>query len=538
MEPDVAAGEIHRAQFRTVLRGFDPGEVTQRIEVLAAEIEKLREQRDRLNARLGEYADRDLASEFDSVGREVASVLQAAREAAESMRQRASLDAAQWRAEAMAEAETTVKEARSDAEALRGDAWATGTELLDQTMAELRQLRQNAERDVLTVMGEAEREAHRLTSAARREAEEAIRMSSMDAEKVSSQATKRHDEIIEQAHRAAEAAQERTRALEERREELLEELEHARATLNRLETTLEQQREGIEPLPEPSSSVRVIGTRREPETPPLTWEPGETVRVIQRGQRGADEGPEPLADEVADDVARIKHRSEPEPEPTPEPTPIEQEEPEEATTEPEVEAISEETAPLEESEHDSHELPTWAQPRADDVGALFASLRGSEPGDDAKPETSPEPAVVEEEADSPPSSEETTGWIEEREVRLLPISNRALRGVKKAVTEAQNVALDSLRTDESWGPDEKILADTMRADLIGLWAESYAAGHAVAEVMTGERLKRPDTPPSDAADDVRGCVGQCDRWGADRGRCRSTGEAISGIAGVQGLANR
>ena len=117
------------------------------------------------------------------------------------------------------------------------------------------------------------------------------------------------------------------------------------------------------------------------------------------------------------------------------------------------------------------------------------------------PEPSPLPAVAEEMADSESSDAETTGWIEEREVRLLPISNRALRGVKKAVTEAQNVALDSLRTDESWGPDEKSLADTMRADLIGLWAESYAAGHAVAEEMTGERLKRPDTPHSDAADD-------------------------------------
>ena len=44
------------------------------------------------------------------------------------------------------------------------------------------------------------------------------------------------------------------------------------------------------------------------------------------------------------------------------------------------------------------------------------------------------------------------------------------------------------------------MAETLRADLIGLWAESYSAGHAVAEVMTGERLKRPDTPPSDAAE--------------------------------------
>jgi hypothetical protein len=90
--------------------------------------------------------------------------------------------------------------------------------------------------------------------------------------------------------------------------------------------------------------------------------------------------------------------------------------------------------------------------------------------------------------------------MEERDSRLLPITNRALRGVKKSVTEAQNIALDSLRTDDDWRPDGVLLAETMRADLIGLWAESYAAGHSAAEGMTGSRLKRPDTPHSDAAD--------------------------------------
>ena len=457
MEPDLAPEEIKRAQFRTVLRGFDPSEVTQHLERLAAEIESLREQRDRLTNRLGEYADRDLRSEFDSVGLEVASVLQAAREAAESMRQRASVDAAQWRAEAIAESEATLKDARSDSEALRGDAWATGTELLNQTMSELRQMRQNAERDVLTVMGEAEREAHRLTSSARREAEEAIRVASMDAEKISSQATKRHDEIIEQAHRAAEAAQERTRALEERREELLEELEHARATLNQLEGTLDERRGVLETTPEPSSSVRVVGPahRQEPEAPAQTWEPGETVRIIQRGQRGVD-GPEPLADEVADDVARIKHRAEPEPEPVPVPVP----EPDAAPTREEVavealeepeELVPELSVVDEVVEPDpDHELPTWAQPRSDDVGALFAALRGDPSLEQAEPDPAvpgPEPVIEEatpEEAATEAPSTEASIWIEEREARLLPISNRALRGVKKAVTEAQNVALGQL----------------------------------------------------------------------------------------------
>ena len=351
MEPDLAPEEIRGAQFRTVLRGLDTAEVTAYLDRLAGVVEALVEQRDRLSARLGEYADRDLKSEFEDVGREVASVLQSAREAAESMRERASLDAAKWRAEATSEAETLLKEARNDAEALRGDAWATGTELLSQTQVLIRQLRQDAERDVLTVMGEAERDAHRLTSSARREAEEILRSASMDAEKTTAQATKRHDEMIEQAHRAAESAQERTRALEERREELLEELEHARSTLNRLEGTLEERREGLNVIAEPSSSVRIVTptSRHEPEAPPTrgTWQPGETVRIIQSGQRDMAD-PEPLADELAADVERIKQRDvEPEPlaetVPAAEPVPAVDREPDtepmaEESTEPEPRA--------------------------------------------------------------------------------------------------------------------------------------------------------------------------------------------------------
>jgi hypothetical protein len=88
-----------------------------------------------------------------------------------------------------------------------------------------------------------------------------------------------------------------------------------------------------------------------------------------------------------------------------------------------------------------------------------------------------------------------------RDSRLLPITNRALRGVKKAVTDAQNVALDNLRTDESWQPEGRALAEMMQADLKGLWAESYSAGHTAAEEMTGARLKRGDTPMSKAADE-------------------------------------
>jgi hypothetical protein len=146
----------------------------------------------------------------------------------------------------------------------------------------------------------------------------------------------------------------------------------------------------------------------------------------------------------------------------------------------------------------------------DVVESLFASLRGQPTPETPEPPSAggsapiePEATLIETVVESPPSPRISSDndVIEERDAKLLPITNRALRGVKKAVTDAQNVALDSLRTEDGWYPEGGDLADMLRADLIGLWAESYSAGHATAEEQLGAKLKRHDTPNSTAADD-------------------------------------
>ena len=529
MAADFTPDDIRRAEFRAVRRGLDAAEVSRYLDQVAGRVQGLIEENERLATRLGEYADRDLETEFDSLGREVAAVLQAAREAADSMRERATADAARWRTEATTEVETWRKEARSDAEALRGDAWATGSELLRQTAAEARRIRGEAERDVLTVMGEAEREAHRLTSTARREAEDLVRAAMMDAEKLASEAKKRHDDMIDQAHRQAESAQERTRALEQRREELMLELETVRSTLTRLEGTLEERREDLE-SPQESTSVKVVPSpKADPDEE--TWELGETVRIIPPADRqparpvspsrprpepvtevAPDRGPDlpgrPRIDVTGPEDAE-ERQLESEPVPIPEPEPI---------PEQETETGEDDSAPASRSaEAESRQTqPKPTEPTPDDVGALFAALRGttaatitvrSVPESRPEPEKRPSPGVAVPVATEPAAQADV---IEHRDSRLLPITNRALRGVKKAVTDAQNVALDSLRTDGAWHPEGQAMAEMMRADLIGLWAESYSAGHAAAEEMTGSKLKRGDTPSSDAAesfgDDLAGAV--------------------------------
>lgn len=522
MAPEISPDEIRNAEFRTTLRGLDRSEVEAVLQAAAARLEQLEDEAEKLRARASESPSKDLEAEFEEVGQEVTSILQVAREAADSMRERASLDAARWRREATEEADKARREAAADAEAMRRDAWVTGTELLEQAQETAEGMRAGAERDVLTVMGEAEREAHRLTSSARREAEDLVRNANMEAEKVVADAATRRDEIIDGANRQAAAAQERTRALENRRDELLEELENVRSTLTRLEGSLEERREALDLSREPDPSVRVV---HPPAEAKQDWEVGETVRVVRPEDRPTHDPDAEMADEMSDQVARIQDpgtevdprlrakrelAAEPDPEPVPRTPDVEIEKesgpaPEpRADVDPEAGSASEETSPAEaSSEAASEDAPE------DELEALFASLRGG--GDTAAPsgrEATVEPVETPEEGGDVPVQEQAgdsdeggTDWIAVRDSRLLPITNRALRGVKKAITEVQNVALDSLRTDDEWVPEEKTIAEALHAELVAVWSESFAVGHSVAEEMEGEKLKRPKTPSSTVEDE-------------------------------------
>lgn len=480
MAPDITPDFLRRSEFRSSFRGLDPAEVRATLEAAALKLEQLDAQRKQLQSKLDEAPpSRDMEQEFDDIGREVAEILQSARAAAETMRERASLDAARWRSEAMEEADITRREAAADAEAMRRDAWVSGSELLEQASANAETMRAHAERDVLTIMGEAEREAHRLTSGARRESEDLIRNATMDAEKITGDATKRRDEIIDAANRQAAAAQERTRALEQRRDELLEELENVRSTLTRLEGSLDERREALDlTASSDSSSVRVV---HPPADAKKQWELGETVRVVPKDHPPRELPDDSLASEVSDEVARSQNA---------EPT-AENETPTEPVAPPQPQPVAEPAPEPARSE-------AIEEGSSDDLSALFASLRVSDEAEVGQSDESP----TEQDAEEPETeTEDETGgidWIAVREERLLPITNRALRGVKKSMTEIQNVALDSLRTDEEWTPDEDSIAESIHAELVAVWSESFAAGHAVAERMIDTKLKRPPTPASRA----------------------------------------
>lgn len=506
--------ETRRAEFRLVFRGYDPEQVNRRLDELAAMVTDVAEQRDRLAGRLGELADRDLKLEFEKVGQEVASVLEAARVAAESMRDRASADAARWRSESMAEAEAAHKAARVDAEALRTDAWTTGSQLLEQAQAEAERIRATAERDSLSVLGEAEREAHRLTSSARREAEELVRGARMEAEKLVSQAKADHDEIIATAHRQAEAAQERTRALEQRRQELMTELESVRTALASFEGELEERRQGIG-LSQPTELPRTAVVYEDDEIRTTDWEEGHTVRVIRPSRSGGEESrSEPVTADEADgealaaEVARLRSQ-----------------EPERTGKSPdeEIEVVpdSEEVADPETTRVESPSEPAASgevdAPPAEggDVFDLFRRLRqegsttpapppsGEETGESSPTATEIEsrPATSER---APAAGENGIDPFEIRDRLLLPITNQALRAVKRVLTESQNEALDEIRVKAGeWEPSPERWRSAMAEDLEGLAEASAVAGtEAAREFGLTASVEPRVQPPDDLSDDL------------------------------------
>lgn len=525
---DFDSGDQYRPPFRTSLRGYDRADVDAHLRELTEEIDALREERDRLAARLHAGGDRDLAAEFEAVSREVGEVLEAARVAAEGMRERAAAETARWRSETLAGLEAETRQAKEDAEHLRGDAWTTAEELLKQSQREATHIVEESREESLRLIGEAERQAHRIESAARRESEESVRTARMEAERLVLDAQERHDEIIETANRQAEIASERTRALELRRDELRKELDAVRAALSTAEGELDERR-ALLGLAEPED----VETER-----PASWVPGETVRVVRpqaSGQHPAEApAPEQVDAEEAVDLGEVRVISASElakvgdlsgQEETPEA---------DAEREPESLDVDEilgseppEVAPEPDGspgEEGSEEPPEPAGPRSgsppDLLSGLFARLRT--PGDEPAPtrEEQPTSSPDAETAPAPaPSAEDgrevaaaSVGTLDPFEVRdreVLPVANAALREVKRALTEEQNIALEHLRVEEQeWSPDVDEFASRVRAHLIALMRDARVAGWTAVGTMTGDAVDIPEVEGDDPTDAVAAALAE------------------------------
>lgn len=518
----VSPSQVRSRSFRTTFRGFDQSEVAEFLDRIARTIESLDAERERLLVQSGEPDDGDLRSEFQRVAAEVGEVLEAARIAAEGMRERAAAEVAEWRRAAEEDSRSKRAAAQSDAEALRGDAWATSKAMLDQSLEAAKVIAAEAEREALAIVGHSERESHRSQAAARREADEQIRTAKMESERLLVDARAQHDEIIDTARKQADAAQERARALEVRRDELLAELETVRSTIHTMKTEIEDRRE---PVPSSSShppTVRLIPAEKTEPGPDLEkkerWSPPDSVKIIPAAPKPSASDEPVDAASLADEVRRLRDEAalaelagesgEGEDE-----SPVEVEVPvPSAENEPEVDDDDVVTDSLEVVEvEEVEETPepvaaeeTWA------LDSLFATLR-SEPEEEqdvpsAATEYPPEPVPAEVMIDEPPSVGGEAGVadandaIAGRDHLLLPITNRVLRGVKRQLTEAQNLTLEDVRVNERWDPDSVDLAERVRGDLMVLVQESYAAGQSTAGSILGVETGRPKPAKLDVPD--------------------------------------
>lgn len=521
LRPEDVAG--HR--FKSGWRGYEADDVDRFLHEVAATIKTLAEENEALREQLRALGYRDMHAEFEQVSAEIAGLLRQARETAEGIRSRAALHAEQTRADADA-----------DAVKLRTDAWEAGTELLESAQSEAAAIVAAAEKQSLAIIGEAEREAHRRTAAARKDADELLRQARSEADRLIVDARARHAEMIEEGKAQVEAAESKTEALAARREELLSELESVRETIRNMEAEIEERRAAIDKVRNVSTStVKVLPPDREKEDQPQAtgeWSSGgEAVKIVPAPKRIRPSSAVVDADEIAAEVRKLRRPSDsdeatqeqpatepqPAPEPeTPKPEPEAVSGPEtpepEAASPPESESISESQPQTPEpgAEPESEPLP---EPVPEAIDDLFARLRAEvtgAPSPVAEPEavSEPEPELeppAEPEPVSPRHVEavDADEVFELRDRLLLPVINKALRTIKRDLTEAQNVALDELRVKEAdWGPDPEELAAMIADDLTELVQRAIGAGFDAAGRFTGSDVgdHTIEVVESDAAD--------------------------------------
>lgn len=531
----VDSDDFHIPSFTSARRGYDRAEVDAFVQRVRAKIEILEAEVVALNGKVAELTGPrgdDLRSELTAVARDVDQILQAAREAADSMRKRAAEDASKWRGAADDDSRNMRDEAETQAFQLRQAAWEASTEMLDQVSTASANAIRLAEQDALFIRAEAEREALRLTGDARRDIEEELRAAKAEAQRALANAKAESESIVETARQSAEAAQERARALEDRRAELMGEIESARSSIDQLESEIDSRRQftgdtsigetGVrvvlpEVVPPPSEAIRPVEEGwiddeasvrivRPAEVPTVMAQPtalvdaDELVAEVQQLReaqvhREAAAATEEADLEVAVDLTEIETGSrrdvvtdEPEPEAKPEPE-----------AEAEAEDSGEDDATADEVEAAASVQPDGA------LDQLFASLRsvGDEPepaleatenqGPSSEHDESAEESVgdlgepdsaVEVAADQLVPMELAVDPFELRERLLLPIENRALRGVKRTIVGLQNRILEDLRVaGDDWSPEPVMFTATFESDIETLTNEAVVAGYAGAGEM-------------------------------------------------------
>jgi DivIVA domain-containing protein len=486
MVDEATSDEIRTHQFDVVRKGYDRTQV----ETFLAKVAR---QFDALESVVAEISNRDvslgidndaeaLAREMAVIGEEINTILEAARSAAEGMRTRAT-----------EHADSATSEADSRAYTAREAAWVEGSAMLEAAIDDAQTMVIEAETDALRIRAEAEREAIRYTADAKRMSEEAIGAAENEAEGILATARAESERLVRIANQSAELAQERARALEDRRSELLVELESTRSSIGDLETEFETKRQVLEE-PEPAAtpeydershhhtdggSVRIVsGSKVVPLRPvdadSFVAEVAELYRSKPVEASSQSEEGSPFTvdssqfEEGSQSMEDSRQPEQPEPESSvPQLAGGDVEERDRGGSQ---EEIPEDRTQSTEQESVVVEAPV------DSIGSLFAQLREEGPlsaeesqltaeeteltaeeteqvtGDISQSAISRQPASAP--GDTQPILDTENGERGKDNASLIPVQNAALRSIKRQLVDLQNDALEHLRVDTAWVPEE------------------------------------------------------------------------------------
>ena len=481
--------------FSRSLFGYDPLEVRAFVSQMTEQLERLQGQQDSILSGNGAVGEVGVGVFIDSVVGDIAEVLEAARGASNKIRERAEHEASDMRAEAAEQAREMLASAESDAIALRKSAWDVSTEALESMKAEGARLRAAAERDALEIIGNAERKAHRKLVASRRDSENAIQAASAESDRLLGLARAKGREILRAAEDRAETVKERVSAMQKRHEELRREVEAFTAKLEGPTGSSDHNQTStvrIIPPPEAESGEdEIAGAFDAPlagASPTASsgenirrgrtvgWADGtESVRLVEMPTVRASVEVDAL--ELADEVARMRRRT------TDSVTVTEAGAGEDlehsGSGEVRLAGMDSAAPSLSVAEKPGDAAGVLEGKTRDDLAALFRELRLSQ-------QTTAKGTV----SDSP--VQRVLSPLEVYDRKLLPVTNRALRAVKRQLIDIEKEQVEALAgSTNGWEPEPSELAHPLIHVLTVMEREAFERGHTWAAELTDTRLQNP-----------------------------------------------
>ena len=455
--PSIPSNEL---SFSRSFFGYDPLEVRAFVAETQDRMQRLAAQQD---ASGGPDGRDDLGTAIASAVSDISELLEAARRTSEKIRQRAEQDAAELLAEGDDGASKILASAESDAYALRKGAWDTSTEILEAVKSEAVRLHSVAKQDALDIIGEAERKIHRKMAATRRDSDNTLQAAAAESERILGLARSKGQEIIRAAKSQMEIAKEKVSTMEVRHEALKREVEEY---IGRLEGPPVDSQSAEKP------AVRIVTSGDQAPADegsdfdtPVTEDrsehgeekPGEgdaayfagwadgtsNIRLITPSTVRAKVEVDAL--ELADEVARLRRQGSDE-----------------------DDSVEESLAPRE---------PEVLASQTDELAALFRDLRMDKAtgGEGSADRRSPRRSL-----------------LEKYDQKLMPITGRALRTLKRQLADIEKDQIKALESDpEGWAPDSSRLPRHMILTFTVMEREAFEQGYGSAMEVSGTRLSVP-----------------------------------------------